>query len=743
MTSRRKRNNRLQPEEKPSATPDGAEPADESAPVDPLMFDSAANAEEPKGESAPKETEFYFPPLKGDGMGDFTPLPGRGKPREPIQLPGPGTSRRRKRPTRPMILRLDAGELGQRFESMAYRAAPTFDFFLFSLLTGVILGLGYLFDAPAVLLLGVVIAPVLTPWVGAMLAAVTGETAFLKQTMGGFLAALLVMVFTTGLLAGFVSRLLPSIATTQLQLHAQLSLFDLLLVAAGTVALTLAFVQSEEKPLLPSLLVAYTLYLPASAAGFGMGGGIENIGVQALMVLLAHLAISAVVALLVFYYMGFRPLETTGYVVLGLIALGSLALTVAIFAWGTNPRGGPTFGTPVGPNVTAATLVRPTATSVPTTTPTPTKRQFTPTASLTAGPTAIPTPIYGRIGKRGVYLQDEPGGTAITTLDSGYLVEFLPDSPSVLEGTTWVRVLAKTPNRDLVGWVRLDFILTATPSSATQVAPATRTPTSTRTLTLTIGPSPTATATYEATGSYAVVNINKFDAALNVRTAPGVTNPLAGSLAYTLTDIGKLGPPEMVGSAEWWQIRKAGGVTGWVNSIYLTEYIPSEAFCADERVKTLLTDFGTAVKNADGAALTALVSPKHGLDVRLITTNNAVNYPKDDVGTIFTSSTVQNWGTGLGSDATKISGTFADTIQPKLLEVYNTNYELTCNDTSKIVGPANLTTWPSAYATINFYSLYKPAAAADAKDWRNLLIGIEYVDAKPYLFSVVNFQQVP
>lgn len=740
MTSRRKRIYRLPPEEIPSDVPKGAKPPEETPQAHPSMSEAAADSEHPEAESTPNGTEFYFPPLKGEGAEDFTPLPGRSKNREPIQLPGPGTSRRRKRPNRPVINRPDASELGQRFESMAYRAAPTFDFFLFSLLAGAILALGYLFDAPAVLLVGILVAPVLTPWVGAILAAVTGETAFLKQTIGGFLTAL-AMIFLTGLLAGLISRIFPSIQSTQLLLHAQLLVFDLLLIAVGTVALTIAFVQSEEKPLLTSLMVAYEIYLPASAAGFGLGSGVENVWPQALLVLVVHLAISIVLALIVFYYMGFRPLEAAGYAILGLIAAGSLAIIFVIFTWGNNPRGFQASGTPVGPRITPATeIVRPTFTSFPKATPSPTEIPLTPTITLTSGPTPIPTPIYGRIGKRGAYLQDEPGGTAITTLESGYLVEFLPDSPSILEGTTWVRVQVKTSTRDMVGWVRLDFILTATPAPVTQVGAPTNTPSSTVTTTPTTGPTSTPTATYEMTGSYAVVNITKFDAALNVRTAPGITNPLAGSLAYTMTEIGKLGPPVIVGSAEWWQIRKTGGVTGWVNSAYLTEYIPSATFCVDAKVKTLLTDLGTALKNADGAALAALISPKHGLDIRLVANNTPVNYRKDDATSIFTSNAVQNWGPAAGSDAVKVSGTFIDIMQPKLLDVFNASYELSCNDTTKI-GPASQT-WPSAYSTINFYSLYKPATG-EAKDWRDFLVGIEYVDGQPYLFSLVHFQPVP
>jgi hypothetical protein len=686
--------------------------------------------------------EFYFPPLKGDGGEGFTPLPERSTPREPIQLPGPGAPRRRKRPSRPVITRPDVSELGQRFENMAYRAAPTFDFFLFSLVAGLILGVGYLFDAPAVLLVGLVIIPVLTPWVGAVLATVTGESAFFRQTLGGFTTAL-VMVFITGLLAGFISRIFGASSATQALLHAQLSLFDLLLVGSGTVALTIAFVQAEEKPLfLTSLLVAYEIYLPVSAIGFGLGSGVENIWPQALVVLAAHLAVSAVLALGVFYYMGFRPLDIAGYLMPGAIVVGGLIIVAMTLAWGGSVRIFQPVGTPVGPKTTPATLVpQPTVTPSPQPTSSPTELALTPTITETSGPTPIPTPMYGRVGSRGAYLMDEPGGTAMTTLNQDYLVEFLPDSPSILEGTTWVRVKVKMQSGiDRIGWVRLDFISTATFTPAPAGA-ATRTATSTITMTPTTGPTATPTVTYEPTGSYSVVNISKFEAALNVRTAAGINNPLSGTFPYTTTEIARLGPPEIVGAAEWWQVVKAGGVTGWVNASYLTEYVPSATFCADSKVKTLLTDLGTAIKETNGAALTALVSPKHGLDIRLVSNNSPVNYPVADAASIFTSNAVQNWGPALGSDAVKVNGTFADVIQPKLLEVYRSSYELSCNTPGKIVSPANIS-WPSAYATVNYYTLYKPAAGETDK-WRAFMVGIEYIEGKPYLFALVNFEPAP
>jgi hypothetical protein len=544
------------------------------------------------------------------------------------------------------------------------------------------------------------------------------------------------MVIVTGALAGLVTRILPEMAATQALLHAQFSFFDLLLLAIGTATLTIVFIQSEEKPLIASLMLAYELYLPAGAFGFGLGSGIANIWPQALLVLLVHLAISLIIALVVFFYMGFRPAEMYGYALVGLAAVGGLAVVLAAFAWGGGnllPAGRPT-ATPTRPTPTQPVIL-PTHTAPR---PTPTRIRLTPTPSLTSGPTAIPTPVYGHVRGNGAYIRDEPGGAAITTLQNDYLVEILPDTPLVLEGTTWVRIRVKTTTRDVVGWVLLDLIVTATPLPPSPTSTPTVGPTSTVTETSTIGPSPTPTQTLQAVGSYSVVNITQYEGTLNVRSRAGVGNPLAGSLAYTDTNIGRIGAPIFVGPAEWWQIQKPGGVTGWVNASYLTEYVPSAAFCGDARVTTLLTNLGTAIKNVDGKALEALVSSRHGLDVRLASTNVPVNFPYEDVASIFTNTTEQSWGPdALGNN---VNGTFLDVIQPKLLEVYNANYQVDCNDSSKLVSISQ--PWPSAYNTLNFYSLYK-ASTGDVPSWRNFLVGIEYVEGVPFVFSLVHAEAVP
>ena len=186
--------------------------------------------------------------------------------RLPEERPAPAEAPRRRRRANRFIQRPEAGELGARLASIAYRSAPTIDFFIFAFLSGCILAVGYLLNAPAILLLGIIVAPLMAPWVGAMLAASTGETRFFGQTLGA-LFTVMGMVFLIGALGGFVSRLFQPMDSTQALLHARLWWHDLLLLILGTLALVVAFIQSEEKPVLASLMVAYEFFLPVSAAG--------------------------------------------------------------------------------------------------------------------------------------------------------------------------------------------------------------------------------------------------------------------------------------------------------------------------------------------------------------------------------------------------------------------------------------------------------------------------------------------
>lgn len=477
-----------QPPEQPDAQPD-------SAPLEPpanleLTGDQVVPPFPADGDVAP---EFDFPRMEEDVAAFHRELNGlqfspavRPLEEAPAQESAKAGAqpRRRRRPQR-LIERPDASEIADRLESIAYRAAPTFDFFVFSFLSGCILALGYILDAPAILLVGILIAPILAPWVGAALSAATGELRFFGQTFGGFLFAL-AMVFVVGLLAGFASRLFQPLTTSQAYVHSRLWWPDLFLLVVGTMIMVISFIQSEDKPSIASLMIAYELYLPVSAAGFGLGSGIDGLWPEAGLVFLIHLALSLMVSLIVFFYMGFRPLETQGYALTGGIVLASLVIVAGFAGFGSfiNIRGDKVDATPVptlaATTATAKPLPMPLSTAtltvaeLPTSSPAPTRPTITPTIivtptlGLTPSPTLLPTPVYGKVQTTGdgAALRVTPGGKLIIAVQNGYLVQILADKPIVVTGSTWVHVIVKLPTGDKDGWMQLSLITTATPSGS-------------------------------------------------------------------------------------------------------------------------------------------------------------------------------------------------------------------------------------------------------------------------------------
>jgi hypothetical protein len=243
-----------------------------------------------------------------------------------------------------------------------------------------------------------------------------------------------------------------------------------------------------------------------------------------------------------------------------------------------------------------------------------------------------------------------------------------------------------------------------------------------------------------STGQYAVIGLGANDE-LAIRSGAGVNYPLVASMAFDTNNVTRTGASATVGSDTWWEVRKpATDVTGWANALYLTEYVPPTNFCADARVTTLLTNLGNTLKNSNGAALAALVSPRHGVNIRLASfyAPNTINFSKTSVAGIFTDTTLYNWGSAPCSD--QIPGsTFKDEVQPKMLEVYNSpGLQTSCNDLSKVGTVAQ--PWPKEYTNINFYSLYKPGTPGIEDDWRTLLVGTEFVDSQPYVFALYNYQ---
>lgn len=282
------------------------------------------------------------------------------------------------------------------------------------------------------------------------------------------------------------------------------------------------------------------------------------------------------------------------------------------------------------------------------------------------------------------------------------------------------------------------LILTACGRSPAAPKPApTMTPTLSLLVTLTSTPQPT----QPAPDTYAVVNVLADDA-LNIRAGAGVENPLVGTLQADRSGLVRTGNMANVGDELWVEIQNPDGGTGWVNADFLTEYVPPLAFCADMRVASLLRNLETAVSTSDGELLKSLISPAHGLNVSFLRSGMVANYSPEEAGWAFQSTYVVDWGLGAGSGE-PVSGTFPEIILPALQETFK-NYNTTCNEI-KLGGATYIVEWPPEYFNLNFYSVHNPGndPAYAGMDWHTWLVGVEYVNGKPYLFSLTHYQWEP
>jgi hypothetical protein len=241
-------------------------------------------------------------------------------------------------------------------------------------------------------------------------------------------------------------------------------------------------------------------------------------------------------------------------------------------------------------------------------------------------------------------------------------------------------------------------------------------------------------------GPYAVILVAPTDV-LNVRSGPGAGYSVVGSFAATATNVMRAGPASVVDGALWVQVQSP---SGWVNSTYLTQYVSPLAFCADGNVNTLITNLGNALKSSNGELLASLVSPAHGMTVHLWLHERGITFDREHARWVFDSTYANNWGIHPASGL-ETTGSFHEVVLPKLLDVINApapGYTLTCNSV-QTGGASYDTSWPPEYANVNFYSLYKPGPTGNELSWRTVLVGVDYVNGLPYVFSLTQLEWEP
>jgi hypothetical protein len=412
---------------------------------------------------------------------------------EPVSQPQPeptpefvSARARRRRALRRASFPTTEQERAELFAHLTRRAFPSYELFVFSLVAGVILGLGYLFNSQALLIFGILTAPLLTPWIGTALSIVAGALRLFAQTVTALLVSCLI-IFLGGLLAGFASRPFQPLTFNEAFIHSRLWPADLFVLTVGAILITISFVRSEDRPYLPSALLAYELFLPLCAAGFGLGSGIGlgEIWPQGLLVFSVHLAWATLFGLITLFFLRFYPTSTVGAIFSALMVIG-LVLVVATYSgfgdWVTGKAGPPTpspvamsESTPTPLQIATitpslepdqATAIIGVPTETPTRTPRPTAVTLpdteTPTPTVTAEPTPIVAVIRASEGG-GAFIREAPRGQVLVTLANGSTVTIFPNDFQEVNEVVWVHVFTIVNEKRVEGWMIQTVLQTATP----------------------------------------------------------------------------------------------------------------------------------------------------------------------------------------------------------------------------------------------------------------------------------------
>ncbi len=226
---------------------------------------------------------------------------------------------------------------------------------------------------------------------------------------------------------------------------------------------------------------------------------------------------------------------------------------------------------------------------------------------------------------------------------------------------------------------------------------------------------------------------------LTIHNPAGIAGDAIGELAYNERGIRQTGNTSSLGSSIWVEIIDARGRKGWVNAWNLTEYVPSEAFCADERARAVFAAAVQALQSGDGASLARLVNPARGLIIRHGWWNPEVIISPGEVEGILSGHQDREWGT-VGGGGFTIQGSFREVILPELEKTLVDNSgrvqcdELTLGKTVEQVG------WPGEYADLHYYAVHRPPPEnGNPFNWQTWGFLFEYIQGQPYLTGLIHF----
>lgn len=191
-------------------------------------------------------------------------------------------------------------------------SSPGVDFFLLIVLSATIATLGLLTNSAAVIIGAMLVAPLMSPILALSLASISGEQRIFRSStialvQGAMLAIALAWLLTE------ISNALPFILISELPSEVlsrtRPTPFDLLIALAGGAAASYALARKNLSAALPGVAIATALMPPLCTVGIGLATGSNDVALGALLLFMTNLAAIGFAGIVVFFIVGFRPVN--------------------------------------------------------------------------------------------------------------------------------------------------------------------------------------------------------------------------------------------------------------------------------------------------------------------------------------------------------------------------------------------------------------------------------------------------
>ncbi|HZD11534.1 MAG TPA: TIGR00341 family protein [Candidatus Binatia bacterium] len=206
-----------------------------------------------------------------------------------------------------VIPRLGISQRTDVYVRVRRSARPNIDFFVLIGLSTLIASLGLLLSSPAVVIGAMLVAPLMSPIIGAGMAIVLGNPRFLRLSLGA-VAKGTILAIALGALTGLLQVNEP--LTPEILSRTQPTLFDLGVAVFAGLAGAYALAHSEAAAALPGVAISAALVPPLAAVGIAFATGNLRESAGALLLYSTNLVAIVAASVVVFLSLGFRPSHT-------------------------------------------------------------------------------------------------------------------------------------------------------------------------------------------------------------------------------------------------------------------------------------------------------------------------------------------------------------------------------------------------------------------------------------------------